>query len=756
MTWSFLGELRRAPWSGSRLCAALSSAGAVGCWQPLQPADDWGGGPSPQAVGRSREALSGGVSVLTQHNDLARTGANLGEPSLTTANVRVGAFGKLTSLAVTGQVYAQPLYVSGAIDGKDVVYLVTEANNVYAYAANAPWELVWSRTTLESPWMSTACLNTQPLIGISSTPVIDPSTNTIFVTTKRNSGTAFQYMLHALDLATGEDKPGSPIDMGLDASGMPVSVDGTGDGSVDGKITFDPMLHQNRVALTLSQGVLSVGFASHCDRRNYHGWLLRFEVTSAPMRPLTPYVTNPNTGHGGLWMGGAGISVDGDGNMYMVSGDGRAGLTDTSGTQLANAFIKLTDVGIGGTPRVASWFMPSNVVDLDNADADIGSAGPLLIPGTSLIVGGGKNGILYLLNRDAMGNFVPAAAPLPLDPQIVQRFSASTNSGQIIGGPIFWESPAGPRMYVWPGRSSLNAFAFDRATGHFTTTPVSSSTDNPRADVQGGLLSLTANGSSAGTGIVWATHALAATGGGNAVAGVLYAFDAEDLSRKLWDSTQVATDGLASFSKYTPPTIANGKVYVGTFSDKVEVYGLLPPLSDAGAAPSGGDVRPPPVLSCATLETEPRQPTNWTYVFDTYFAGTLPLGEGTGTAGHCAECHSATLGGFRCGTDKDTCYLGLINAGQITPDAAAGSAIGDPLRSPLAWFGNPDTPPGVYAFMPEDQPVRNARAVAAVCGWLQAGARNDKTNGQACTFASECVSGFCADGICWSAAPADE
>ena len=739
------------------LCVALSSVGAGGCWQPRQPADDF-------RIGRSRQALSTGVSVLTQHNDLARTGANLDEALLTTSNVRVGAFGKLTSLPVTGQVYAQPLYVSGAIDGKDVVYLATEANNVYAYTANAPWELIWSRITLESPWMSTACPNTQPLIGISSTPVIDASTRTLFVTTKRNSGTAFQYMLHALDLATGEDKPGSPIDMGLDASGMPVSVAGTGDGSQDGRLTFDPMLHQNRVALTLSQGVLSVGFASHCDRSNYHGWLLRFDVTSSPMRPLTPYVTNPDTGHGGLWMGGAGISVDEKGDLYLVSGDGRAGLTDTSGTQLANAFIALTDMGIGGTPKVASWFMPSNVVDLDNADADIGSAGPLLIPGTSLLVGGGKNGILYLLQRDAMGKFVPAAAPDPLDPQIVQRFSASTNNGQIIGSPIFWESPAGPRMYVWPGRSTLNAFAFDRATERFNTTPVSSSADNPRADVQGGLLSLTANGSAAGTGIVWATHALAGTGGGNAVAGVLYAFNAQDLSQRLWDSTQVPSDGLASFSKFTPPTIANGKVYVGTFSDKVEVYGLLPSLSDAGAAaPDGasseagethtaGDAGPLPVLSCATVATDPPQRTDWTYVFDTYFAGTVPLGEGTGTAGHCAECHSATLGGFQCGADKDSCYLGLINAGQITPDAGASSAIGDPLRSPLAWFGNPDLPPGVYAPMPEDQPVRNERAVAAVCGWLQAGARNDKTDGQACTFASECGSGFCADGVCGSAA----
>lgn len=482
---------------------------------------------------------------------------------------------------------------------KNVVYIATEANNVYAFNADSPWDQLWSRTSIETPWMSAStCVNTQPLIGISSTPVIDTSTNTVYLTAKRNVNGTFKYMLHALDLTTGADKAGSPIDMGLDANGQPLSVNGSGDGTSSGKIVFDSIKHQNRVALTLSQGVLTVGFASHCDQNNYHGWVLRFDTTSSPIRPLTPYMTNPNTGHGGLWQGGGGFPVDGSGNLYMVSGDGRSGTTNTTGTQLANAFIKLTNVGVAGTPTVGSWFMPSDVASLDDIDIDIGSSGPLLIPSTSLMIAGGKNGILYVVNTtgDSMGHF---HAGTPPDSQIVQRFSGSSSNGQIVGGPVWWDSPAGSRLYVWPGGSTLGAFSFNRTTNLFNTTAIARSADVASGgDAQGAQLSLSANGATAGTGILWATRALGSTGGGgfvsnNPVGGALYAFNAENVATKLWDSTMVAADKLANAPKYIAPTIANGKVYVGTLGaapssgGDVSVYGLLNP-SDGGAGGSSG------------------------------------------------------------------------------------------------------------------------------------------------------------------------
>jgi Malectin domain len=739
----------------------------VGVWtsgceqQPGTPETEVTVGAAAAAPG-----LAPQTGVLTQHNDLARTGANLNETVLNTSNVRTGTFGKLHSYPVTGQVYAQPLYVAQAIAGKNVVYLATEANNVYAYNADSPWDLLWSRTSIETPWMSAStCVNTQPLIGISSTPVIDPSTNTIYLTAKRNANGTFKYMLHALDLTTGADKAGSPIDMGLDASGQPLAVTGSGDGTSGGKIVFDPIRHQNRVGLTLSQGVLTVGFASHCDQNNYHGWVLRFDTTSSPIRPLAPYMTNPNTGHGGLWQGGGAFPVDASGNLYMVSGDGRSGTTRTDGTQLANAFIKLTNVGIAGTPTVGSWFMPSDVATLDNGDVDIGSSGPLLIPGTSLLTAGGKNGVMYVVNTtgDSMGHFVAGSPP---DTQIVQRFAASSTNGQIVGGPAWWESPAGPRLYVWPGGSTLGAFAFNRSTNLFNTTAVSRGTVTATGgDPQGAQLSLSANASVAGTGIVWATRALGSTGGGGfnsstPVGGALYAFDAENVATKLWDSTQVGADKLANAPKYIPPTIANGKVYVGTLGaapssgGEVAVYGLFNGGSDGGVGGSSGtggsgggggaDGGTLPTLTCATVDGGAPQPTNWTYVYSTYFAGTT-----TGaTAGHCSECHGTTLANFNCGPDKDSCYAGLVSVGQITPATPTTSPLADSERSPLAWFGRPTAPPGVLAFMPTDLVVRNAPAVAAVCGWVQAGARDDKANGQTCGAANECASGFCVAGVC--------
>jgi hypothetical protein len=745
------------------LCGA--SAALSGCFQQT-------GTPETEVtVGAvvAAQGLAPLTGVLTQHNDLSRTGANLNETILNTSNVHTGTFGKVHAYPVTGQVYAQPLYVAQAISGKNVVYIATEANNVYAFNADSPWDLLWSRTSIETPWMSAStCVNTQPLIGISSTPVIDPSTNTMYLAAKRNANGTFKYMLHALDLTTGADKSGSPLDMGLDASGQPLSVNGSGDGSSSGKIVFDPQRHQNRVGLTLSQGVLTVGFASHCDQNNYHGWVLRFDTTASPIRPLTPYMTNPGTGHGGLWQGGGGFPVDSSGNLYMVSGDGRSGTTKTDGTQLANAFIKLTNVGVGGTPTVGSWFMPSDVVTLDNGDVDIGSSGPMLIPGTSFLTAGGKNGIMYVVNTtgDSMGHFVAGTPP---DTQIVQRFSPSSNNGQIVGGPAWWESPAGPRMYVWPNGTTLGAFSFDRTTNLFNTTAVARGPDVASGgDTQGGQVSVSANGSTAGTGIVWATRALGATGGGGfnsntPVGGALYAYNAENVATKLWDSTMVAADKLANAPKYIPPTIANGKVYVGTLGTapssggEVDVYGLLNPTdggtggtggtggsgtggSGTGGSGTGGSGE----LTCATVDGGAPQPTNWTYVYNTYFAGTTT----SATPGHCSECHATALGGFTCGADKDSCYSGLVSAGQITPSNPSASPMIDPEQSNLAWFGRPTTPPGVISFMPKDLVVPNAQAVAALCGWFAAGARDDKANGQTCGGANECASGFCVGGVC--------
>jgi len=285
--------------------------------------------------------------VLTQHNDLNRSGANLSETTLTTANVNTATFGWLADYPVTGQVYAQPLYVpKGTYNGvaltQNIVIIATQANNVYAFNADPPWTQLWAKNLGAPGSPPSGCVNTTPNIGIGSTPVIDPTTGTIYVVAKTTQpgpvGTT--YMLHALDLMTRAEKFGGPVDMaGVSAPGTAADAMGTG------KVTFKAEVYQNRVALTLSQGVISVGFASHCDGqfdvvvpRIYHGWVLRHEA--ATLKAMTPYLVTPNTSEGGFWQGGGGFAVDASGALYMVSGNGASTATDTSGHELANAVIK--------------------------------------------------------------------------------------------------------------------------------------------------------------------------------------------------------------------------------------------------------------------------------------------------------------------------------------------------------------------------------------------------------------------------------
>ena len=495
-------------------------------------------------------------------------------------------------------------------------------------------------------------------------------------------------------------------------------------------MTFDPNKHQNRVALTLSANhVLSVGFGSYCDQDSFHGWLMRFDVSTSPITRLVPFVTTPNTSRGALWQGGNGFADDGTGAIYFLGANGplTPATRDTSGTSLGNAFAKITGTtSTTAAPSIASWFMPSTVGTLDDGDLDIGSSGPLLIPGTSLIAGGGKGGLLYLINKDTMGGFNAAG-----DTKAVQELQVAPGGkfGQIVGSPIFWNrGTAGQStMYLWPGMVPLKQFTFNATTGF---TQAFQSTVNPTQDVQGGNLSLSANGTTSGTGIVWATHSLSsAGGGGGAVPGLLYAFNADNVTSELWDSNKVTGDALASYAKYTVPTVVNGKVYVSTFSNEVDVYGLFATPVDGGVRDAGAPKDAGPVLlTCATVDGGAAQPTTWSYVYSTYFAGNNTPDGGAITLGHCAECHAPGGRGssfFLSGRDKDTFYQGLVAVHQLNPDAGASSAFGAPSTSPLAWFGERSNGLGL---MPQDvqaQDIPNPRAIAAVCGWIKAGAIND-------------------------------
>jgi hypothetical protein len=302
-------------------------------------------------------------------------------------------------------------------------------------------------------------------------------------------------------------------------------------------------------------------FGSHCDSGSYHGWILGFDA--ATLAPVSTYVVTPSGIQGSIWQGAQGLTADDTGAIYALSANGTF---EPETGNFANTFLRLTP---GGTSlAVTDWFTPYNVDEMNARDGDLGSSGILLIPGTRLLLGGGKEGRLYLVDADNMGGFDPVSDHVVQSVQVTNvRFW-----NNIHGAPVYWQSPAGGRVYVWGENEPLKAFGFD---GRLTESPIGQSAVSAPPDAMpGGFLSVSANGSLSGTGIVWALVNRDADATNMTVAGVLHAFDAEDVSRELWNSEQDAADNVGGFAKFCPPTVVNGRVYVATFSSAVRVYGL--------------------------------------------------------------------------------------------------------------------------------------------------------------------------------------
>ena len=503
------------------------------------------------------------VSVLTQHNNNSRTGANLNETTLTTANVKSN-FGKLFSMPVDGFVFAQPLYMPN-LGGHNVLFVATAHDSVYAFDADSGAPL-WQVSLGMS--VSNLVINGTNIlveVGIISTPVIDPSTNTLYVVAKTNDGTISNpvqvFRLHALNILTGAEKLGGPVQIAATYPGSGDPNDGAGN------VLFVASEENQRAALTLVNGVVYrvvyVAFASHEDRNPYHGWVLAYNA--ANLQQLAAYNDTPNSLRGGIWMSGQGLVADSNNNVYLITGNSQSS-TDTAVGDYGESFLKL---GLSGNAlSVLDFFKANNYHALNVSDVDLGSGGPVAIPGTTYIIGGGKQGLLYLVNTNDMGQLQQTSD------RVVQEFQADKG---LIGSPVFWNNPASPTLYVWGGPlDSLKAFSF--SNGQFNTTPASaSSVQTPKGYIPCGALSVSSNQSVAGTGIVWATIPLADPDSAT-VAGKLYAFDATNVSNELWDSGQNTTrDDYGNFAKFCPPTVANGKVYVATDSGQVCAYGLNPP-----------------------------------------------------------------------------------------------------------------------------------------------------------------------------------
>jgi hypothetical protein len=509
------------------------------------------------------------VSVLTQHNDNARTGANLQETTLKTDNVNVARFGKLFTRTVSSIVWAQPLYVPNvAIANKgtrNVLYVMTEVGDVFAFDADNAAESapLWERYLI----VGTPGLGLDYSVGC---PVIDLASNTIFLVVKlRGVSGAPQFRLHALDIRSGADRPNSPVT-------ITASVPGTGRGSVNGVQTLRPGSQKQRPGLLLANGNVYIAFGASVDELDpnaiWNGWVIAYNATT--LQRTAAFMVSPDANGGGIWHAAGGLAADAQGNVYAVTGNGQNNPNSFSagsgGRDYGNSIIKLSP-----SLTLLDYFTPFNQEFMERTDQDLGSGGPMLVPGTNLLVSGEKLGSLYIVDRSNMGRYNPNN-----NNQIVQNWQAV--NGHLHGAPAYWNGPNGPHIYVWSENDFFKAFKFNGTS--FNTTPAMKSTFPNAPGMPGGMLSLSANGATAGSGIIWASMPLKGDANKGIVPGIVRAFDANNLGNELWNSEQLsARDRVGNFAKFACVTVANGKVYVPTFSNQIHCYGLLPTAAVPGA-----------------------------------------------------------------------------------------------------------------------------------------------------------------------------
>jgi hypothetical protein len=458
---------------------------------------------------------------------------------------------------------------------RNIVIVATVNDSIYAFDADDPavtapyWQVSFLGPNVVAPRntdMTGACggfyQDFSGNLGIVGTPVIDPATATLYVVARtKENGSSFVQRLHALNVTTGTERPNSPVI-------ITASVAGTGSGNVAGLITFDQLRQNQRPGLALVNGVVYICWASHCDWGPYHGWVIGYDAVT--LQRVVVYNATPNGSNGGIWMSGQAPSADADGNLYLSTGNGTV---DNSGTtNRGESFLKLTRSGTN--LNVTSWFTPYNWLNLEQGDVDLGSAGLLLIPGTSLALSGGKQGLLYLVNRDNMGGLTTS---MTTNDNIVQTFQPASGSHQVHGGPVWWDGPDGSYAYVQVASDFLRQYKFDWAAGRFALPNYSHSPAAAASGQPGGILAVSANGTNAGSGIVWASHNLGGDANQAVRPGILRAYNAQSVTNELWNSEQLkARDSVGNFAKFVAPTVANGKVYLATFSNRLNVYGLLP------------------------------------------------------------------------------------------------------------------------------------------------------------------------------------
>lgn len=506
-----------------------------------------------------------GIDVVTYHYDNARDGLNSGETTLTTANVNSSSFGLLNTITADGVVDADPLYLSAlTVSGAthNVLYVATEHGSVYAFDADSGAQL-WKVSTLKSGETTSdnhGCSQITPEIGITSTPVIDRkagANGTIFVVAmSKDSGGTYHQRLHALDVTTGAELLGGPTEISA-------TYPGSGDNSSNGNVVFDPGQYAERAALLLVNGTLYLGWTSHCDIRPYTGWVMAYSEST--LQQTSVLNLTPNGNDGSIWMSGDGMAADSTGNIYFLDANGTFDTAMNSNGfpaqgDFGNAVIKLSTAN--NSLAVADYWEPYNTVSETEVDTDLGSGGELLLPDLTdssgaihhLLVGAGKDGNIYVVNRDNLGKFNASG-----NTNLYQQLSSIFPSG-------CWCTPAYFNNTIYYGGRDDTLKAFPISNAMLATSP--SSMSSTKYGYPGSTPSVSANGAS--NGIVWALE------GGTNVAAVLHAYDATNLQNELYNSNQAANkrDSFGNGDKFVTPVVVNGKVYVST-STGVAVFGIL-------------------------------------------------------------------------------------------------------------------------------------------------------------------------------------
>jgi uncharacterized repeat protein (TIGR03806 family) len=560
-------------------------------------ATNTGGGtwaqPSASFTTLAADPFATPVSVLTYHYDNTRQAQNTNETLLTPGNVNTNTFGKLFTYSLDGYVYAEPLIMTNlTIPGQgthNVIFVATEHDSIYALDADGNlgtnngvlWKLNvgLSATSSGAPFGGRynggiGYTDIVPEVGITGTPVIDPQTGTLYVDafTRDIVGnvTTYNHRIHALDVTTGAERPYSPVIVAG-------SVPGTGVSSVGGVQTFSAIQHGARPALCLANGVLVVTYASYADTDPYHGWV--FTYNAANLTQLGVFNTTPNASiaafganaaEGGIWQGGGGICVDASNNLYFETGNGSFS-ANTNGGDYADTILKLsTTNGLS----VADYFTPFDQAALAAQDTDLGACGPLLLPDSigsvahpHLLVGVGKSGKIYLVDRDNMGHWHSGS-----DSQIVQSFQGINGSWS---PPAYWNN----LLFFQASSAAMKEFSVNNASINQTpvaTAPISAGSLN-------GSPVISANG--ANNGIAWVLNN---NSGNSGSPGALYAMDALNISHMLWNSAQMGSrDSTGPLTKMSTLTVAGGKVYVGG-QYTLSVYGLALFLTPPAIIPNGG------------------------------------------------------------------------------------------------------------------------------------------------------------------------